>query len=157
MEENLEKLLNSLINVDYNADIKNPQNENILYLAYIGDTIFDLFTRDYILRNNISKVKIKDIHKMNSELVCAASQARIVEWLIDNNILDEEEIEFYNHARNAHSKTRSKNSSIIDYRKATGLEALIGLIYYKKDIDRLTTLFTKIKEYIVMQIGDAKS
>ena len=112
MEETLKKLLLEIKNIDSDNKLTEVQNENVLYLAYIGDTIFDLFTRDYLLHKYISKEKISELHTKNSNLVCAKSQARIVELLIDNNILTDDEKDFYRHARNAHSHSKSKNSSI---------------------------------------------
>ena len=141
MEESIEKLINEIRSLDDGLDISEPQNENILYLAYIGDTIFDLFTRDFLLKKYISKFKMNELHKANSDLVCAKSQAEIIEKLIDSGVLTDEEISFYKHARNAHPHSKSKNSSIVDYRKATGFEALIGLLYFKKDIGRLKSIF----------------
>lgn len=147
MEKDLKELLIKLKNIDDEKRLEEPQNQQVLYLAYIGDTIFDLFTRDYILRNNISKYKMDDIHKMNTNLVCAKSQARIIEKLIDDNFLNDDEKDFYRHARNAHSNSKSRNSSIVDYRKATGFEALLGLLYYK-DSDRLLEVLKNIESII---------
>ena len=110
MEENLKKLLLSIKDIGEESRLTEPQNENVLYLAYVGDTIFDLFTRDYLIRKFISKDKINDLHNKNSSLVCAKSQARIVETLIDNNVLIDEEVDFYRHARNAHSHSKTKSS-----------------------------------------------
>lgn len=146
MEKNLENLFSQIKNIDSEQKLADPQNEQVLKLAFIGDTIFDLFTRDYLLRKY--KNKINEIHKKNTELVCAKSQARIVEKLIDINFLTEDEVSYYKHARNAHSKTKSKNSSIIEYRKATGLEALLGLLFYNDDVDRLIEILDKITEVI---------
>ena len=147
MEETLKKLLLEIKNIDSDNKLTEVQNENVLYLAYIGDTIFDLFTRDYLLHKYISKEKISELHTKNSNLVCAKSQARIVELLIDNNILTDDEKDFYRHARNAHSHSKSKNSSIIDYRKATGFEALIGLLFYKNE-ERLIKVLIEVKKII---------
>ncbi|MBO6134497.1 MAG: RNAase [Lachnospiraceae bacterium] len=130
-------------------NIKDPENLNVVYLAYIGDAIFDLFTRDLLIKNHISKVKMNELHKMNTDIVCAKSQARIIERLIDDNVLSDEEIDFYRHARNAHPHSKSKNSSIVDYRKATGFEALLGLLYYREDKNRLDTLLDKVKGYLL--------
>ena len=133
MEKSLESLLTNLKNIDFDSQLKNPENEQVLYLAYVGDAIFGLWTRDYLVRKYIDKLKMEEIHNMNSELVCAKSQANIVERLIDDGYLSESETDFYRHARNAHSNSKSKNSSIIEYRKATGFEALLGLLLYKDE------------------------
>ena len=147
MEETLKNLLLSIKSTDDEHKLTEAQNENVLYLAYVGDTVFDLFTRDYLIRNFISKDKINDLHNKNSKLVCAKSQARIVELLVDNNILTDDERDFYRHARNAHSHSKSKNSSVVDYRKATGFEALLGLLFYKSE-KRLIEILIEVKKLI---------
>lgn len=146
MEENLKKLLSDLENVNEDVKLVDPQNEQVLKLAFVGDTIFDLFTRDYLNRKFADKIKINDLHKKNSELVCAKSQSKISDFLV-NNVFSEEEINFFKHARNAHSHSKSKNSSIVEYRKATGLEAVLGLLLYT-DEKRLIEVLDKITECI---------
>ena len=146
MEKSLKDLLKSLKNISPDENLSDLQNEQVLKLAFVGDTIFDLFTRDLLNRKFVDKIKINELHKKNSELVCAKSQSKISEFLV-NEFLDEEEISFFKHARNAHSHSKSKNSSIVDYRKATGLEALLGLLFYK-DEKRLIEVLDKIAEYI---------
>ncbi len=88
MDEYLSKLLTYIKSIDFDTRLQDPANENILYLAYVGDTIFDLFTRDYLIRHYINVLKMDEIHKKNSDLVCAKSQARIVERLIDDKVLN---------------------------------------------------------------------
>ena len=146
MEKSLKDLLKSLKEINPEEKLEEPQNEQVLKLAFVGDTIFDLFTRDFLNRKFVDKIKINELHKKNTELVCATSQSKISDFLV-NEVLDEEEISFFKHARNAHSHSKSKNSSIVDYRKATGLEALLGLLFYK-DEKRLIELLDKIAEQI---------
>ena len=147
MEEALKSLLASLKAIDADCKLNDPQNENVLYLAFVGDTVFDLFTRDYLIRKYILVDKINELHNKNSNFVCAKSQARIIESLIDNKILTDEEVDFYRHARNAHSHSRSKNSSIVDYRKATGFEALLGLFFYKSE-GRLIEVLSEVEKLL---------
>lgn len=146
MEKGLKDLLKLLKKICPDERLNEPQNEQILKLAFVGDTIFDLFTRDLLNRKFADKIKINELHKKNSELVCAKSQSKISDYLV-NDILSEEEIGFFRHARNAHSHSKSKSSSIVDYRKATGLEALLGLLFYK-DENRLIEVLDNIAEKI---------
>lgn len=146
MEESLKKLLLDIKSINEDDKLTEPQNEQMLKLAFVGDTIFDLFTRDYLNRKYVDKIKISELHKKNSELVCAKSQSEISEYLI-NNVFDEEEIYFFKRARNAHSHSKAKNSTIAEYRKATGLEAVLGLLLYK-DEKRLIEVLDKISEII---------
>lgn len=149
MEKSLKDLLKSLKDINSEEKLEGLQNEQVLKLAFVGDTIFDLFTRDLLNRKFVDKIKINELHKKNSELVCAKSQSKISDYLV-NEVLNEEEISFFKHARNAHSHSKSKNSSIVDYRKATGIEALLGLLFYK-DEKRLIELLDRIAEQIDKQ------
>lgn len=146
MEESLKKLLADFKSINEDVQLQDPQNEQVLKLAFVGDTIFDLFTRDYLNRKFADKIKINDLHTKNTELVCAKSQSKISDYLV-SNVFSEEEISFFKHARNAHSHSKSKNSSIVEYRKATGLEAVLGLLLYT-DEERLIEVLDKICECI---------
>ena len=109
-----------------------------LSLAYIGDTIFDLLIRSIVLANG--NTPVSKMHKACSEIVCATSQAAIIDAIFDD--LTEEEKEVVTRGRNAKSKTTAKNASVLDYRKATSLEALLGYLYMEEKVDRLYELTT---------------
>ena len=146
MEKSLKELIKSLKDISSEDKLVDPQNEQVLKLAFVGDTIFDLFTRDLLNRKYADKIKISELHKKNTELVCAKSQSLISDFLVDN-VLSDDEIDFFKHARNAHSHSKSKNSSIVEYRKATGLEALLGLLFYQNET-RLIEILESISEKI---------
>lgn len=99
---------------------------NNLVLAYLGDAVYELHIREYLINSNIAKVK--DLQQESINYVSAKSQRRILESLITNKILTEDEITIVNRGRNASSHT-SKTTDIITYKKATGLECLIGYLY----------------------------
>ena len=107
-----------------------------LALAFIGDCIFDLIIRSVI----VSKYHkgVNDLHKKCVKIVKAQSQAIIMDALIED--LTEEEMSFYKRGRNAKSNTSAKNASIVAYRKATGLEALMGYLYLSNQIERAIEL-----------------
>ena len=54
--------------------------------------------------------------------------------------LTEEELAVYKRGRNAKSYTKAKNASTIDYRRATGFEAVMGYLYLKGDYKRMIDL-----------------
>ena len=54
--------------------------------------------------------------------------------------LTEEELAVYKRGRNAKSYTKAKNASTIDYRRATGFEAVMGYLYLKGDYKRMINL-----------------
>ena len=124
------------------------KNINSLKLAYLGDAVYSFVVREYILNNYEQKYKMNDLHKVTSNIVCAKSQSEVIDYLIENNLLSEIEVEVYKNARNQHTHSKSKNSSIVDYRKATGFEALIAYDYYN-DKNRFYELIEIIKSYII--------
>ena len=96
-----------------------------LTLAYIGDCIFDLVIRTVVVeRGNEPANKL---HRKTVAYVKAQTQAAMIEALLPE--LSEEEFSVYKRGRNAKSYTSAKNASVGDYRKATGLEALMGYLY----------------------------
>lgn len=99
---------------------------NNLVMAYLGDAVYELFIREYLINKGICKVK--DLQNESIKYVSAVSQRSILEKLIDDNFLTEEEIEIVNRGRNASSHP-SKTTDIVTYKKATGLECLIGNLY----------------------------
>ena len=46
----------------------------------------------------------------------------------------------YHRGRNAKSYTKAKNASMIDYRHATGFEALMGYLYLAHRMERIIEL-----------------
>ena len=119
----------------YNEEI-NPKNYGPLVLAYIGDTVYDLFVRTRIIARGNRHVT--DMHKEAVGYVKAHAQALSAHAL--EKELTEEEMLIYKWGRNAKSNTSPKNADIIDYRTATGFETLIGYLYLKDETDRLTSL-----------------
>ena len=55
-------------------------------------------------------------------------------------MLTEEEEAVYKRGRNAKSYTSAKNASVIDYRIATGFEALMGFLYLMGKNERMLEL-----------------
>jgi ribonuclease-3 family protein len=107
-----------------------------LTLAYIGDSIFDLIIRTYIVESG--NAPVNKLHKRASKLVQASAQAELYHLIKEQ--LTEEEIGFFKRGRNAKSYTSAKNAGILEYRTATGLEALIGYLYLSDRMDRLMEL-----------------
>lgn len=107
-----------------------------LTLAYIGDAIYDLIIRTLIIKQGNSRPE--KMHKRTSGLVKASAQAEMIERLLP--MLTEEEHAIYKRGRNAKSYTMAKNATMLDYRKATGFEALMGYLYLKEDMSRLIDL-----------------
>ena len=113
---------------------------NNLVLAYLGDAVYELYVRNYLIKSGIAKVN--DLQTASLEYVSAVSQRRILEELINRDFFSVEEMEIINRGRNA-SGHKSKTTDIITYKKATGLECLIGHLYLN-DKERLEVIIKEI-------------
>ncbi len=119
-----------------NADI-NPDELSPLVLAYSGDCVYELLVRNYVISKGNRPVN--KLNSMTRSFVNAGAQSKMYDIIKDS--LTEQEQTIYKRGRNAKSHTKAKNQTIVDYRRATGVEALFGYIYLKGDFERLQTLF----------------
>jgi len=122
---------------------------NNLVLAYLGDAVYELHIRKYLIETGIAKVN--ELQSASLNYVSAKSQRRILEELINHEFLKEEEITIVNRGRNASSHA-SKTTDIITYKKATGLECLIGYLYNnnKERCNEILNYITRcLWEYVV--------
>ena len=111
-------------------------------LAYIGDGVYELYTRLHMIDHD--RGKVKGIHQKTISLVNAKSQAAAARRLLDS--LTEEELLVFKRGRNAHSRSMAKNADPVDYQVATGFETLIGYLYLTRNESRLMELFKKISD-----------
>lgn len=121
----------SIENVD--ADTYSP-----LTLAYIGDAIYETVIRTMVV--SWANIQVNKLHKKSSALVKAQTQAQMIKLLFDD--LDELEMTIYKRGRNAKSFTKAKNATVIDYRMATGFEALMGYLYMSHKSERMMELIS---------------
>ena len=106
--------------------IKNPKLLAPLVLAYIGDSVYEVYVRNRIILEHPDMPAGK-LHKQSIKYVSAKAQASSI--LSIENILNDDEMAIYNRGRNAKSATVPKNADVTQYRQATGFEALIGYLY----------------------------
>ena len=110
----------------------NPKEYSPLPLAYIGDSVYDLFIRTKVIEKGNRHVT--DLHKESVKFVKAHSQAESVHAIEER--LSENELRVLKWGRNAKS-TPPKNADVTDYRYATGFETLLGYLYLEGNTDRL--------------------
>ena len=109
---------------------------NPLQMAYIGDTIHDLYVRSMLLSRGMT---VGAMHKQAVRMVSAAAQARMLEAIEAE--LTPEEADIARRGRNAQAKHAApKNADPADYAHATGLEALWGYLYLSGQQQRLDEL-----------------
>lgn len=110
-----------------------------LQLAYVGDAVYELLVRTYILERGL---KVNDLHRDATKYVRAKSQSHIIHAIF-HKLMDDEKT-YVKKGRNAKSHTSPKNTSISDYRYATGLECLFGYLYLNGKDNRIEEIFQEI-------------
>ena len=123
-------------------NFSSPEQMQALALAYIGDSIYDIMSREYVMKNHLGK--INDLHRTVSTLVSARAQASFMKELLENNILTDIEESIYIRGKNQKNNSKAKNASIMEYKLATGLEAVFGYLYLEKNFERLEEMFNYI-------------
>ena len=123
-------------------NFSSPEQMQALALAYIGDSIYDIMSRGYVMKNHLGK--INDLHRTVSTLVSARAQASFMKNILENNILTDIEESIYIRGKNQKNNSKAKNASIMEYKLATGLEAVFGYLYLEKNFERLEEMFNYI-------------
>ena len=117
---------------------------NSLALAYLGDSVYELLIREYFIKQGINKVN--NLQSKVTNYVSAKAQAKFINYLIENNILTNEEIDVVKRGRNAKVFSHPKNTDILTYKWATALECLFGYLYIKEEKARIEELIRIILE-----------
>lgn len=110
-----------------------------LQLAYVGDAVYELLVRTYLMERGLS---VGQLHRLTTKYVKAKSQSNIIHDLEED--LTEKEKSIVKRGRNSKTNTTPKNAEMIDYKYATGFEALIGYLYLNEEDERLSELFKRI-------------
>ena len=118
-----------------------PESQARMYspltLAFLGDAVYSLLVRQMLsFEENKPTGKL---HKQSIKYVNAAFQAQMIRELLP--FLNENEEAVFKRGRNAHSSHSPKNQDAVDYRYATGLEALYGYLYLCGETARINELF----------------
>lgn len=114
---------------------------NPLVLAFVGDAVYEVFIRSYLVSNNM-ELSVHKLHVKAINFVKAHSQSEFMNTLKD--LLNEEEMRQFKRGRNTKSGTVPKNANVQEYRNATGFEAVIGYLYLIEKDDRLNYFMKEI-------------
>ena len=128
--------MDAMINRILGEQRKNPRLMNPLVLAYIGDTVYDLYVRSYATAHGL--------HVMATRKVCARAQAAGAMAIMEQ--LTEDELYIFKRGRNSHMGTVPKHAEMSDYRAASGLEALLGYLFLSGEDSRIRELMDNIKQ-----------
>ncbi len=115
---------------------------NVLVLAYLGDAVYELYVRKYLLGQKINHVN--DLQRASLAYVSAKSQASFLNKLLEEDFFNVEELEVIHRARNYKSNRHPKNCDILTYKHATSLEAVIGYLTYLGKDDRVREIMEEI-------------
>lgn len=118
---------------------------NVLALAYLGDSIYEVYIRRYLLSQGICKVQ--QLQAEAVRYVSARGQSEFLKQMIAQNFLTEDELEIVKRARNHRGSRHPKNTDIVTYKQSTGLEAMIGYLDLQNNQKR-------IEEIIKFIIGE---
>jgi len=116
-----------------------PNQYSALTLAYIGDSVYELFVRTYLLKD--LNLPVQKLHRSAIKMVNAKAQSDLYQKV--KYILTDEETAVYKRGRNTNSHP-PKNADLIDYKSATGMEALIGYLYLKGDSERILEILKNL-------------
>ena len=121
---------------------------NGLALAYVGDAIYEIYIRDYLVDQG--QTKPNTLHRMATHYVSAKAQAFLIQGMLEEKLLNEAEETMYKRGRNAKSHTSAKNADITTYRVATGFESLMGYLHLTKQTERLEELI----DWCIKKVGE---
>ena len=143
----LDKHENSIHNTvcDAFSEVKSiePRLLSPLTLAYIGDTVFDLYIRSYLL--HFSNAKVHGAYE-GDKISVRAGAGKAYE--IISPTLSEDEKTIFRRGRNAHNNTYPKHATIQEYKIATGLETLLGYLYLTGQDARMTEIMKQVLDYL---------
>ncbi len=122
------------------TNFNKPANQyNPLVLAYIGDSLYDIFVRTRLIQIH-EDMSAHKLHVESIRYVKAHGQSTAMAEIEDK--LTEDELSAYKRGRNTKSYTVPKNADVGEYRRATGFEALLGWLYVRKEHVRLDEIMT---------------
>ena len=108
-----------------------------LSLAFLGDSVYDMLVREYLLRQG--NMPVAKLHSAKIKLVCAEFQSAAYDLIAE--VLDERELAVLKRGRNATGNNVPKHAEAVQYRRATAVESLLGYLYLTGKDERIRELF----------------
>lgn len=124
-----------------------------LVLAYMGDAVYEKSIREYVVKQGVCKNGA--LHKKSIKYVSANGQSYAVKMLEEK--LTEDELDVVRRGRNANPHSSAKNADIVDYKYATGFEALIGYLYLTEQFERMEEIIAETINVIENEKRDMPS
>lgn len=125
-----------------------PELMNSLVLAYLGDGVFEVYVREYLIVEK-GIVKPDLLQKEAVQFVSARAQAAFMKEALEKQWLTEEEVSIYKRGRNTKNTRSMKNTSVVTHNQSTGFEALIGHLYLRQEDERISEIFDLYKSFVM--------
>ena len=126
--------------IPINKDETEINQMSPLVWAYVGDCVYELYIRTYLVDN--TKLNPHKLHIESIKYVKAKAQAEFLEKIYNDLSIDEKDI--VRRGRNANNHHLPKNSNVQEYMYSTAFEGLIGYLYLTKKYDRVKEIIEKI-------------
>ncbi|AQW21790.1 Mini-ribonuclease 3 [Lentilactobacillus curieae] len=123
---------------------------NGIALAYMGDAAYEVYIREHLIREGLTKPN--RLHHVATNYVSAKAQAALIKLMEDDKFLSEEEWEYFKRGRNSKSYTHAKNTDVVTYRISTGFEAIYGFLFLSKQTERMQ----EIADYCIEQVESGR-
>nr|WP_315019909.1 ribonuclease III domain-containing protein [uncultured Aminipila sp.] len=116
-----------------NKDLQMEVNKiNTTALAYIGDAVYEVYVRKYVLQKD--SVNVNKQNKLAVKFVRAEGQALAIKKMMES--LTESEQTLVKRARNKKITSKPQNADPVTYKLATAFEALVGFLYLSGNVER---------------------
>ncbi|MFV0274954.1 MAG: ribonuclease III domain-containing protein [Bacilli bacterium] len=115
---------------------------NILVYAYIGDGYYELKIRTFLIKKEI--LKVNSLQKEGIAYVSGYNQSRYLDKLIENNFFSSIELAFIKKCLNYKITRHPKAITLLEYKKATALEAIIGYYVDENNEQRANEIINEI-------------
>ena len=115
---------------------------NVLVLAYLGDSIYEVYVREFLVKKGIANVN--DLQTESIKFVSAKAQAEILKELVEKNYFNDEELSVIKRGRNYKCGRHPKNCDVVTYKYATAFETIIGYWYLENKKERIDKMMFEI-------------
>ena len=115
---------------------------SVAALAYLGDAAYSLYVRRMLIESGCEKAG--ELNRQSLLYVTAQRQAALMRRI--EPMLMEDERDVFRRAANSSHLNRPRHASVADYRYATGFEAVLGMLVWISDNERLQELLSFAKE-----------
>ena len=125
----------------FGMDSPNMSMYSPLPVAYMGDTVYEMFVRSRVV--GMGNMPVKKLNSLGNALSMARTQAQIVSLLKEDGFLDEEELGLIQRGKNSKVGTIPKSATPSEYHYATAFEYLLGYLYMTGRIERAAQIVNR--------------